>query len=80
MGMLLPAPWSVWDARVLQPQPRQHRAETSALLTSLLPEQVHFINEDISKGLILSLAQFKASLRQEVPHPWLGMPYPGAFL
>lgn len=62
--MLLPAPPSAWDARV-----RQHHAETSALLTSLLLEQVRFINEGISKGLILPLAQFKASLPLEVPQP-----------
>lgn len=71
--MLLPVTRSEWDAHVLQPWPRQHHAETSALLTSLLPEQVHFINEGILKGLILPLAQFKASLHQEVPHPWPGM-------
>lgn len=66
--MLVPVPWSAWDTRVLQPC--QHHAETSALLTSLLPEQVHFINEGISKGLILPLAQFKAPPSGEVPHPW----------
>lgn len=38
---------------VLQPWPHQHHTEMSALLTSLLPEQVHFINEDVSKSLIL---------------------------
>lgn len=80
MGMLLPTPRSGWDTRVLQPWPRQHHAEMSALLPSLLPEQVRFINEGILKGLILPLAQFKASLWQEVPHPWPGMPCPGAFL
>lgn len=73
MGMLLPAPRSAWDTRVLQAQPCQHHAEMSALLTSLLLEQVHFINEGIWKGLILPLAQFKASLCREVPHPWLWM-------
>lgn len=64
--MLLPAPRSAGDTRVLQPC--QQHAETAAPLTSLLP-QVPFINRGISKGLILPLARFEASLSGEVPHP-----------
>jgi len=60
----------LWGMHVLQPQPCQHHTETLALLTSLLPEQVHFINEGILKGLILPLALFKTSLHREVPHSW----------
>lgn len=58
----------------------QRRAGMLARLGSLQPQQVHPINGGISKALILPLAQFKASLCQEVPHSWPGMPYPGAFL
>lgn len=50
------------------------------LYKELAPEQVHSINEGISKSLILPLAQFKASCCQEVLHPGPGMPYPEASL
>lgn len=42
------------------------------LYKDLVPEQVHSINEGISKSLILPLAQFKASCCQEILHQGLG--------
>lgn len=61
--------------RVLQLQPCQHHAESSALLPSLLPEQVHSINDGISKSLILPLAQFKASCTHGLACLILGLPF-----
>lgn len=58
----------------------QHHAESSALLPSLLPEQVHSINEGISKSLFyLWLSSKHPAVKKSCTHGLgclaLGLPF-----